>query len=105
MSYEPINTRSPATTGDDLISALVLNVQRRRPSGMLNACSVPPRAPTNTACAPTAGDDSPIDPPVAYFQRSFPVSKSRARRSPAALPTYTLPLWIAPDDWMASPAS
>jgi hypothetical protein len=43
----------------------------------------------NTVPSLTAGDDSPMDvlAPAAYFQRSFPVSRSSASSSPLADPT------------------
>jgi hypothetical protein len=75
--------------GDDRISPLVLNVHSLRPSRMPTACTTPARSPMNTASALTVGDDSPMNPPspVAYFQRSFPVSRSTASSSPFADPT------------------
>jgi hypothetical protein len=53
---------SPTTTGDDLISPLVLKVQAPFPSAMRTACTVPLRSPTKTSpsAVDTAGDDSPI---------------------------------------------
>src|SRR5438034_3917613 len=68
---------------------------------------MPERSPMNTASAPTAGDDSPMKPPspVAYFQRSLPVSRSIASSSPFDEPTYTTPSTMAADDSIDSPAS
>src|SRR5207344_31717 len=72
---------APTITGDDLISCPALNVHSLVPSAGLTACSTPDESPTNTASRVTAGDDSPIELPVAadesiespdsYFQSSF----------------------------------
>src|SRR5438874_8476022 len=107
MSYDPISTRSPATTGDDFTSLSVLNVQSRLPSRVLTACSMPARSPTNTASFPTAGDELSMNPsgPVAYFHRSLPVSRSIASSSPFADPTYTTPSTMAADEPTGSPVS
>src|SRR2546427_5667196 len=107
MSYDPISTRSPATTGDDFTSLSVLNVQSRLPSRALTACSIPARSPMNTASRPTAGDELSMNPscPVAYFHRSLPVSRSMASSSPFADPTYTTPSTMAADEPTGSPVS
>src|SRR5207245_9877834 len=59
----------------------------------------------NTPPSGTAGADSPIDRPVAYFHFSLPAARSIASRSPFADPTYTTPSAMAADDSIASPAS
>src|SRR2546425_490386 len=82
MSDEPISTRSPAIVGEDLTSPPVLNVQSRLPSRTLTAWTVPSKSPTTTTPFATAGDDSAIALPVAYFQRSLPDARSIATRSP-----------------------
>src|SRR5262245_33707669 len=104
LSYEPKSTRSPVSTGDDLISEVVVYVQSRFPSAVLTAWNTPARSPTKTAPPPTAGDDSPIRLPVAYFQRTCPVERSNAMRSPLPPPTYTTPPAMAADDSMMSPS-
>src|SRR5216684_3640897 len=58
-----------------------------------------------TTSVPTAGDDSPIRLPVGYFQRSAPVARSSASRSPSPLPMYTTPFAMAADDSITSPAA
>src|ERR1700688_3580694 len=62
-------------------------------------------SPTNTVSCATAGDDSPIALPVAYFQRSFPVARSMATRSPVPAPTYTTSSTMAADESIDSPTS
>src|ERR1700730_19395168 len=62
-------------------------------------------SPTNTVPPATAGDDSPIALPVAYFQRSFPVARSMATRSPVPAPTYTTSFTMAADESIDSPTS
>src|ERR1700730_2443862 len=60
---------------------------------------------TITVPPATAGDDSPIALPVAYFQRSFPVARSMATRSPVPAPTYTTSFAMAADESIDSPTS
>src|SRR4051812_45084136 len=100
-----MSTRSPAIVGDDFTSFPVLNVHARDPSRAWTAWTTPARSPTYTRSPPTAGDDSPISLPVAYFQRSLPLSRSTASRSPLAAPTYTAPSAIAAEDSIPSGAS
>src|SRR5215471_20856698 len=100
-----MSTASPANVGDDLISPSVLNVQRRRPSLTLTACTIPVRSPTYTAPPPTAGDDSPMAPPVEYFHFNLPEPRSSATRSPLAVAAYTLPSTMAGDESRPSAVS
>src|SRR5688500_18647278 len=53
----------------------------------------------------TAGDDSPLRCPLAYFQRSLPVEKSMADSSPLPATTYTTPPTTAGDESIMSPVS
>jgi hypothetical protein len=105
VSYEPTSSRSPARTGDDFTSPAVVNVHSRLPSRTLTAWIVPPRSPKNTALRLAVGDDSPVIAPDAYFQRSLPDARSRARRSPLADVAYTTASTIAGEDSMASAAA
>ena len=73
---------SPTTTGDDLISDRVLNVHAALPSATFTAWTTPSRSPTKTRPPATAGDDSPIDSPALYRQRSLPSARPIASSSP-----------------------
>src|SRR6188508_155042 len=101
-----MSTRAPETTGDDLISPLVLYVQRAFPLPVSTACTTPFRSPTNTSPFATAGDDSPIpSPSTAYVQSFFPLERSIATRPAPLAPTKTAPSAIAAEDSIDSPAS
>src|SRR5262245_28061808 len=66
---------------------------------------MPELSPTNTVSRATAGDDSPIVLPVEYFQRSLPVARSSATRSPVPAPTYTTSSTMAAEESIDSPTS
>src|SRR5688500_11112783 len=99
-------TRVPETTGDDLISPLVLYVQRALPLPVSTACTLPLRSPTKTSPFATAGELSPIpSPSTAYVQSFFPLARSIATRPAPFAPTKTAPSAIAAEDSIDSPAS
>src|SRR5918995_171612 len=101
-----MSTLSPATTGEDLISVPVLNVQTALPLAASTACSTPARSPMYTRPPATAGEDSPMPSADAlYFHLGDPSDRLTACRSPVCDPTNTTPSAIAADESIASPAS